>query len=261
MHDILKMIVEAKKKSIDLLKKTETEIMSLVDNAPKPVSLVQAIKDDKDISIIAEIKQASPSEGIIRSEFSHLEILDIYEQMGATAISVLTEEEFFLGKLKYLQEVKERTKLPVLRKDFILDEIQVYQSRAMGADAILLIQSILSPEKLIELYDLAKKLGMDVLVEVHTLKELKQVMSFTPEIIGINNRNLNTFEVDLATTEKLSSLVSNDSLVVSESGINSLKDVLLLKGVGVDAMLIGSSFMRCPDIREKFAEIKAGCGE
>lgn len=259
MHDVLKLIVEAKKKSVELLKKSEKEIMGLVDKAPKPVSLAKALKSDDDISIIAEIKQASPSEGVIRQDFNHLEILKTYEEMGAKAISVLTEEEFFLGKTKYLQEVKAATKLPVLRKDFVLDEIQIYQSRALGADAVLLIHSILPIEKLEKLYKIAKELGMDVLVEVHTLKELKNVINLNVEIIGINNRNLNTFEVDIATTEKLVSLIPSDTVKVSESGINCLKDVLMLKGVGVDAMLIGSAFMRSPNIKDKFNELLTGC--
>lgn len=259
MHDILKLIVEAKKKSVELLKKSETEIMGLVDKAPKPVSLAKALKADDDISIIAEIKQASPSEGVIRQDFNHMEILKIYEEMGAKAISVLTEEEFFLGKTKYLQEVKAATKLPVLRKDFILDEIQIYQSRALGADAVLLIHSILPIEKLEKLYKIAKNLGMDVLVEVHTLKELKNVIKLNVEIIGINNRNLNSFKVDIATTEKLASLIPSDTVKISESGINCLKDVLMLKGVGVDAMLIGSAFMRSPNIKDKFNEFLTGC--
>jgi len=259
MHELLKMIIEGKKKSVDLLKKTSIEIMSLVEKAPKIVSFADAIRDDSNISIIAEIKQASPSEGVIRQDFNHMSILSTYEQMGAAAVSVLTEEEFFLGKPKYLQEIKEKTKLPILRKDFIIDEIQVYHSRAMGADAILLICGILPFEKLVQLYTLAKKLGMDVLLEVHTLKELKNVIELSPEIIGINNRNLNTFEVKLETTEKLVSLIPNDTLTISESGINTLKDVLVLKGLDIDAMLIGSAFMRSADIAEKYQEIKDGC--
>lgn len=261
MHDILKMIVEGKKKSVDLLQRTSSEIMALVEKAPRPVSLAEAIRRDKYISIIAEIKQASPSTGVLRQDFNHHEILKIYEQMGATAISVITEEEFFLGKTKYLQEVKEETKLPVLRKDFIIDEIQVYHSRALGADALLLIHSILPLEKLIKLYDLAVSLGMDVLVEVHTLKELKNVLTFNPGIIGINNRDLNSFNVDLSVTGKLASLIPNDTLIVSESGINTLKDVLVLKGFDIDAMLIGTAFMRSPDISVKFRELRDGCVE
>ncbi|MBN2119766.1 MAG: indole-3-glycerol phosphate synthase TrpC [Candidatus Omnitrophica bacterium] len=259
MHKVLSLIIEAKKKKINILRKSEKEIISLTKQAPKILSLSKALREDRNISIIAEIKQASPSSGVLRQDFNHLEILQDYKKVGVQAVSVVTEEEFFLGKLKFLKEIKKKSNIPVLRKDFIIDETQVYQSRALGADAILLIVKILKPEKLKKLYTLARELGMDVLVEVHSLKELKEALKLSPEIIGINNRNLDTFEVDLDTTLQLSPLISEDTLVVSESGISSLKEILLLKGAGVDAVLIGEALMRAEDIKEKLKEFKVGC--
>lgn len=261
MHDALKMILESKRRGIELLKKNEAEVKALAAKASKPLSLYKALSHEGRLSLIAEIKHASPSEGIINKDFDHMKILSIYEEMGADAISVLTEEEYFLGKLKYLQEVKAVSKLPVLRKDFILDEIQVYHSRALGADAILLIHGILPIERVAALKKLATDLGMDVLIEVHTLKELKNVLDLNPKIVGINNRDLTTFKVDTSVAQKLAPLVSEDTVVVCESGLNTPKDILLMKGSNVDAVLIGTAFMRAPDIRAKIAEIKAACDE
>ncbi|MCD6539948.1 MAG: indole-3-glycerol phosphate synthase TrpC [Candidatus Omnitrophica bacterium] len=259
MHKTLSLILEAKKKNVEVLKKSMKELISFTKDVSKPVSLAKVLREEEGLSFIAEIKQASPSAGILRQDFNCLEVLKEYLQAGVSAISVVTEEEFFLGKLKYLKEVKEKTKLPVLRKDFIIDETQVYQSRALGADVILLIANILKPEKLKKLYDLAKELGMDVVVEVHTLKELKEVLKFSPEIIGINNRDLNTFEVNLETTFQLTPLIPEDIIVISESGINELKDILLLKGAGVEGVLVGEALMKAPDIKEKIKELKVGC--
>ncbi len=259
MHKTISLILEAKKKKVKILNKSRKEIISLSEQTDKPVSFLKALNKDDGISIIAEIKQASPSAGILRRDFNCLEILKEYKDCGASAVSVVTEEEFFLGRTKYLKEVKENTSLPVLRKDFIIDDIQVYQSRALGADAILLIAKLLPGEKLKKLYDLSKSLGMDVLVEIHSLKELKYVLEMSPEIIGINNRNLDTFTVDLGTTIQLAPFIPSDYLTVSESGISSFKDILLLKGAGVNSVLIGRSLMETKDIKEKLKEFQAGC--
>jgi indole-3-glycerol phosphate synthase len=259
MHKVLSLIVEAKKKSNVILRKSKKELVSLALQAPKPLDFARALTQEPGLSIIAEIKHASPSAGLLRNDFNHLQILKEYEECGAAAISVVTEEEFFLGRSTHLKEVKENTKLPVLRKDFIVDDIQVYQSRALGADAILLIAKVLAPEKLKSLYLLAKKLGMWVIVEIHNLSEFKQVMKLSPDIIGINNRNLDTFEVDLDVTMQIAPLISRDNIVISESGINSLKEVLLLKGLGVNAILVGEAFMRAKSIKKKFEELKVGC--
>jgi len=259
MHKVLNLILEAKKKKIKILKKSEKELISLIKQVPKPLSLSRVLRGEKDLSIIAEIKQFSPSSGLLRKDFNHLQIFEDYKEAGISAVSVVTEEEFFFGKPKFLKEIKEKAGLPVLRKDFIIDETQVYQSRALGADAILLIVRILKPEQLSRLYKSAKDLGMDVVTEVHNLKELKSVLKLSPDIIGINNRNLDTFEVDLNITLQIAPLISKDNLVISESGINSLKEILLLKGSGVDGVLIGEAFMRARDIKEKYKEFKVGC--
>ena len=259
MHNVLNLIIEAKKKKVRVLKKTEKEIISLIKQAPKPRSLAKVLRDEKDLSIIAELKQFSPSSGLLRQDFNHLQILKDYQEVGVSAISIVTEEEFFLGKLKFLKEIREKANVPVLRKDFLVDDVQIYQSRALGADAILLISRILKIEKLVRLYKLSKELGMDVIVEVHNLKELKEVLKLSPDIIGINNRNLDTFVVDLNVTLQLSPVISHDNLIISESGISTLKDILLLKGAGVDGILIGEAFMRASDIKEKVKEFKIGC--
>lgn len=261
MHKTLSLILEATKKRVEILKKTDKEIYSLVKQAPKPLSLSKKLRKDKELSIIAEIKQASPSAGVLRQDFNHLNILKEYEKTDISALSVVTEEEFFLGKLRYLKEVKEKTSLPVLRKDFIIDESQVYQSRALGADAILLIVGIVKPDKMKSIYNLARDIGMEVVVEIHTLKELKEVLKLSPEIIGINNRDLHTFNVDLNTTLKLAPLVSEDKIIISESGMKCLKDLLLIKGAGIDAVLIGEALVKGKDISSKLNEFKSGLQE
>ncbi|MCX7661953.1 MAG: indole-3-glycerol phosphate synthase TrpC, partial [Candidatus Omnitrophica bacterium] len=215
----------------------------------------EAIVQKNKISLIAEIKKASPSSGIIRENFSPSEIARDYTQAGAQAISVLTEEEYFFGSIQHLREVREATNLPLLRKDFIFDKYQVYESCYFGADAILLIAEILSQEKLLELYRLAKELNLDCLVEAHTEKALKKILKIKEiENIGINNRNLSTLEVDLKTTERLYPLIPKEKIVVVESGIKSYRDLLFLKILGVKAVLIGEALMRAENIKEKVKE-------
>jgi indole-3-glycerol phosphate synthase len=255
MHNVLSLIVEAKKKKIEILKKNRQELLSLAKGAPKPLSFKKALKREGKISLIGEIKQASPSSGILCKDFSHIEIARTYERLKINAISVLTESEFFLGKLNYIEEIKKEITLPLLRKDFILDEIQILESRAAGADAVLLIVRILSIEKLSRLYAFSRELGMDVLVEVNTQSELKKALKLEAEIIGINNRNLNTLKVDLTQTQKLTPFLPSAITRVSESGVNSLKDVLWLKGLGVDAVLVGEAFMKAPNLEEKIREL------
>ena len=255
MHKILSLIIETKKKRIEVLKKNREGFLSLIKKAPAPISFKKAIKREGKISLIAEIKQASPSAGILCKDFNHIELAKKIEKMKASAISVITEEDFFLGKINYIEEIKKISNLPIIRKDFILDEVQVLESRAVGADAILLIMGILDEKKLEYLYNLSKKLGMDVLVEVHTEKELKKVLKFGADIIGINNRNLHTFQVNLERSKNLVPFIPEGVVRVSESGISSLKEVLLLKGLGIDAVLVGSSFMTSEDIEGKLKEL------
>ncbi|MBU2103281.1 MAG: indole-3-glycerol phosphate synthase TrpC [Candidatus Omnitrophota bacterium] len=255
MHNVLSLIVEAAKKRVAVLTKNRAAILALIDKAPALISFKNALSRPGKMSIIGEVKQASPASGILRKDFSHLAIAATYARYGINAISVLTEEEFFLGKIQYIEEIKKETPLPVLRKDFILDEIQILESRAAGADAVLLIAGILSHEKLTKLYGSAKELGMDALIEVHTEKELTRAITLGADIIGINNRNLNTLQVDLTTTQKLIPFIPSDTIKVSESGIQSLKDVLWLKGLGIQAILVGSAFMKSENIEEKVKEL------
>jgi indole-3-glycerol phosphate synthase len=255
MHNILALILETEKKKIEILKKNEEELLTFVKNAPKPLAFKEAIKREGRISMIGEIKQASPSAGVLRKEFSALEIAKIYQEQKVNAISVVTEPEFFLGKINYIEDIKKEIDLPILRKDFIIDEIQILESRAVGADAVLLIMRILDEAKLNSLYKFSKELGMDVVVEIHSEKELRKVLKAGAEIIGVNNRNLNTLRVDFATTQKLVPFMPESVVKLSESGIKSFKDVLLLKGLGVDAFLVGESLMRADNIVEKIKEL------
>lgn len=255
MHKVLSLILETKKKRVEILKKNHEGINSLLKKAPPIVSFKDAINRKGKLSLIAEIKQASPSCGILRKDFSVMEIAKVYEELKVNAVSVLTEEEFFLGKVNYIEDIKKEISLPVLRKDFIIDEIEILESRAVGADAILLIMRILTEEQFSRLYNLSKEMGMDVMVEVHSEKELRKVLKHGVDIIGINNRNLSTFEVDLAVTQKLIPFIPEDIIKVSESGIRNFKDVLLLKGLTVDAVLIGEEIMKAQDIREKIKEL------
>lgn len=204
----------------------------------------EAVSRENRINIIAEIKRASPSRGlIISSDFHPDEIAKVYEKNGASAISVLTEKEFFKGELDFISLVKSATNIPILRKDFIIDEYQIYQSRVYGADAILLIVRILSLQRLKDYLKLASDLFLDCLVEVHDEKELEVAMDVGAEIIGINNRDLDTFEVDLTTTLRLAPLAKG-KIIVSESGIKTKDDISRLKKVGVNAFLIGEALMK-----------------
>lgn len=217
--------------------------------------LSAALKSNTNICIIAEIKRASPSLGIIRKDFQPVKIACIYETSGASAISVLTDEKFFQGSLSYLTDVKKSVTLPVLRKDFIIDAYQVYEAKAAGADAILLIAALLSKDKMQQFLELAKELNMECLVEVHSESELNNVLQTDAYIIGINNRDLATFSVDIETTLRLRPVIPDDKIIVSESGIKSRMDIVKLMEKGVDAVLIGETFMKSDDISAKMREL------
>lgn len=195
------------------------------------------------INIIAEIKKASPSKGIIKLDFNPQEIAEVYEKINIDAISVLTEKHFFMGSDGYIKFVKEAASKPVLRKDFIIDEYQLFQAKYIGADAVLLIAAILG-KKLRSLYALAKELGLQCLVEVHNREELETALEADADIVGINNRDLRDFTVDLMHTEQLLKYIPHGKIIVSESGIKTSEDILYLKSVGVNAVLIGETFMR-----------------
>lgn len=204
-----------------------------------------------DVRIIAEVKKASPSRGVIRDEFDPLGLAKEYEANGASAVSVLTEEAYFQGSLEYLRLIKEKTGLPVLRKDFIIDEYQIYEARSAGADAVLLIAAILDEKALKNFLWLTEALGMAALVEVHDEEEIKKVLEAGASLIGVNNRDLKTFKVDINTTVRLAPLVPKDKIVVSESGIRERADILLLKKAGVNAFLIGEALVKEKDAGKK----------
>jgi len=255
--DILKEIVQKKKEKILLAKQQlpEEDLRTRVQNLASTRPFRESISKSRQISLIAEIKKQSPSRGIIRQDFNPQDIVRIYQDCGVQAISVLTEEDYFGGNISYINEIKNLVDRPILRKDFILEPYQVYESRFYGADAILLIVDLLSKEKLSELMQLADSLGLDYLVEIHDEKELKKILSLKANPIGINNRDLHTLKVDFKITEKLFPLIPKDKVVVVESGIKSYQDVLFLKILGVSAVLIGEVLMEAEDIKKKIEEL------
>ncbi|MHC4573248.1 MAG: indole-3-glycerol phosphate synthase TrpC [Planctomycetota bacterium] len=213
------------------------------------------------LNVIAEVKKASPSAGLIREDFDPVAIARTYQECGADAISVLTDEKYFQGRLEYMNQIKQAVGLPILRKDFIVDTWQVYESRAAGADAILLIAEALKPGRLMDLMIAAAELTLTVLLEVHradTLLAVRSLIGFPKKgysVLGINNRNLSTMEVDLNTTSRLAELLENKRELVAESGVKTRADVEKLKDIGVRAVLIGQTLCENPNIEEKFAEL------
>ena len=212
--------------------------------------------NNKEIAVIAEIKKASPSLGIIQPNFDPVAIAKAYTEGGATCLSVLTDQHFFQGDPTYIQAVKAVSPLPVLRKDFIIDAYQIYESKVLGADAILLIVAALKDSELKKFYNLANKLELDVLVEVHDEQELKRALALNPPCIGINNRNLKTFEVNIQTTLELLPKIPKELLVISESGIHNTEDIQKLCENGVYAFLIGEALMRSNNPKEKLQELQ-----
>ncbi|MEK7306744.1 MAG: indole-3-glycerol phosphate synthase TrpC [Nitrospirota bacterium] len=232
-----------------------SELKSKISELPPAIPFGNAISKTDKISLIAEVKKASPSKGIIREDFDPVKIARIYEESLASAISVLTDKAFFQGELEYLTLIREAVKIPLLRKDFIIDEFQIYEARAYGADAILLIAAILDKTQLAEYQHLACELGLDSLIEVHSEKEVEKAIYSDADIIGINNRDLSTFDTDIKTTTRLIKLIPDDKIVVSESGISTRDDILTLKDQGVDAVLIGETLMKSDDIGKKIKEL------
>ena len=210
------------------------------------------------VRIIAEIKKASPSRGTIREDFKPLEIARLYEENGAVALSVLTDRKFFQGSFDYLQQISKNISLPILDKDFVVDPYQIYQARYYGADAVLLIAAILTDDQLSRFLDISTAVGIDALVEVHTLAELERVLKSKVKIIGINNRDLKTFKVNTGTSVRLKPYIPDDIVVVSESGINTRKKIQQLLDLGIDAFLIGESLMKAADIGEKLRTLING---
>ena len=206
-------------------------------------------------TIIAEVKKGSPSKGIIREDFDPLEIAEIYQNNGATCLSVLTDEKFFLGHLRFLALIRETVSLPLLRKDFICDPYQIYEARAAGADAILLIASMLDLARLRDFHAIARELHLDVLLDVHDEIEMEAALQTDCTLIGVNNRNLRTFVTDLDTTRRLARMMPADRLLVAESGINTREDIVRLKSDGAQAFLIGESLMREGNVGAKLQEL------
>tara|TARA_R110000850_G_scaffold14189_17_gene45509 strand:- start:1034 stop:1885 length:852 start_codon:yes stop_codon:yes gene_type:complete len=209
-----------------------------------------------ELSVIAEVKKASPSAGTISTDFDPVAIAKAYEEAGANAISVLTDEKYFQGHLSYLSQIREAVDLPLLRKDFIIHEIQIFEAIVAGADAILLIVGALEQEDLIHLLDVAHRYQLEVLVEVHNIEEMERALETDAKIIGVNNRNLRTFEVDLYATESLSEEVGPDCILVSESGIYTAEDAARIRSWGADAILVGEALMRADDKTARMAELK-----
>ena len=220
----------------------------------QPVDFAAAVKGD-DVRLIAEVKKASPSRGVLRADLDPVGLAETYAGNGAAAISVLTEVKYFQGNLKYLAEIREKVNLPLLRKDFIYEEYQVYESAAFGADAILLIASILSPGQLLELLEISHKIGLFCLVEVHNEDELEKALLAGAGIIGINNRDLNTFKVDTDTTRRLRMLIPEERIVVSESGIHNRDDMKKMRECKVNAVLVGEALVTAVDIPAKIMEL------
>ncbi|MCL2145549.1 MAG: indole-3-glycerol phosphate synthase TrpC [Endomicrobia bacterium] len=234
--------------------KIKTEAISAARN--ESFLFEKALKKDE-MSFICEIKKASPSKGIISRDFRYVEIAKEYESAGADAISVLTEPDFFLGSNKYLTEIKNAVNIPVLRKDFIIDQYQIYEAKNIGADAILLICSILSFDILKEFMKIAHDLGLSCLVETHDEKEVDTALKAGAKIIGVNNRDLKNFEVDINNSINLRKLVPEDKIFVSESGIKTKEDINTLRWHKVDAVLIGEELMKSGNITEKLRELRA----
>lgn len=258
--DILKRILETKTEEVERrkLKNSVAMLQEIASGIEAPRGFYQALQAKamaKRPAIIAEVKKASPSKGVIREDFRPVEIAQDYAMNGATCLSVLTDKEYFQGSEVYLQMIHDRCPLPVLRKDFMIDPYQVYEARALGADCILLIAAALSDVQMRELSDVAIELGMDVLVEVHDAGEMERALPLETRLIGVNNRNLRSFETSLQTTLDLMKMVPDDRLLVTESGIHSPDDVKLMNDNGIYTFLVGEAFMRAEHPGQKMREL------
>lgn len=251
---ILDEIINYKKIEIEERKK-ERPIRFLEKEIEKRMPVRGFLKKSEKIRLIAELKKASPSKGIIREDFEPVNLAEDCASAGAAALSVLTDEKYFKGSLKYISLVKEKVNVPILRKDFIIDEYQIIESRAHDADAILLLANVLNFKVIQKYLDLGNDLGLKCLVEIHTEDELKAALDTSAEIIGINNRDLKTFKVDIENTGRLITRIPDDKIVIAESGISKREDVEYLERLGVDAMLVGTAIMASRDIKAKIKEL------
>jgi len=255
MNDKLLEIIEWKKFEVEKLKPKADELRRLALQRNDFRGFRSALFQPGYPTLIAEVKKASPSAGIIDPNFNPINQARVYERAGAQCLSVLTDEKFFQGSLEYLRDIRDQVDLPLLRKDFTISPLQVYESVVAGADAILLIVAALEDDQMAELFELAKTLQLDVLVEVHDLREMDRALDLGADIIGINNRNLKTFKVDLQTTADLAGEIPGDCLAISESGIKTRDDVLFLQNEGVYCYLIGETLMRSGNVKETVVEL------
>ena len=261
--NFLNEILDTKKTEISKLKEryslSSFKEMEFFEN--NIISLREALDKSKAISIIAEIKKASPSKGIIREDFNHVSIAKTYFESGANAVSILTDLNFFQGSIEYLKDINSFKNAPLLRKDFIIDEYQIFESKAYGADSVLLICEVLSKNQITELTQAANEIGLEELLELHSENQLDKINYDINKIIGINNRNLNDFSVDLSTSINISKQLPDFVTVVAESGIEDEKDIQTLKENNVDAILVGEYLMRSENIGAAFTQLKEWCGD
>ena len=253
MKNILQEIVKYKKVEIEESKKliSKESLEKEIKSAPHSKSFLgELVKKNEEgkAGIIAEVKKASPSKGVIRENFNHLQIARDYEKGGAACLSILTDNPSFQGSSQYLKDIRGITNLPILRKDFMIDVYQVYESRSWGADCILMIMKILDNKDLSKLVSVSKDLGMDILFEINSQEELERLLTFNTKMIGINNRNLENFETDIKNSIKIKKNIPDDILVISESGINNTEDIIHLGDHNINNFLIGESLMRSDNI-------------
>ena len=260
MKNILQEIVSYKKIEIEKSKKiiSGESLNRQIKSLSKPLSFLDELRNknkEGKAGIIAEVKKASPSKGIIKEDFNHIEIAKEYEKGGAACLSILTDTPSFQGSPQYLKDIRRNTKLPILRKDFIIDTYQIIESRSWGADCILLIMKVLKNEELSKLINICNEMNMDILFEINSQEELERLLPFNPKMIGINNRNLENFETDIENSIKIKKNIPDDILVISESGINDVKDISYLGKHNINNFLIGERLMRSKNISGELSKL------
>lgn len=260
MKNILQKIVNYKKIEIEKSKKmiSGESLNKQIKSISKPLRFLDELRNKNEggkAGIIAEVKKASPSKGIIKEDFNHIEIAKEYEKGGAACLSVLTDNPSFQGSPQYLKDIRRYTKLPILRKDFIIDTYQIIESRSWGTDCILLIMKILKNEELSKLINICNEMNMDILFEINSQEELERLLPFNPKMIGINNRNLENFETDIENSIKIKKNIPDDILVISESGINDVKDISYLGKYNINNFLIGERLMRSKNISSELSKL------
>ncbi|MEC9459379.1 MAG: indole-3-glycerol phosphate synthase TrpC [Pseudomonadota bacterium] len=262
-NSILDKILEYKKKEVQQAKINfpKEDLIDLLEGNSKPVSFIKELikKNNNNLpGIIAEVKKASPSKGIIKEDFNHIEIAKNYIDGGAACISVLTDFPSFQGHLQYMKDIKDKANIPLLRKDFMIDPYQIYESRLHGADCILIIMKMINIDIAGELYELSTKLGMDVIFEVNNPEELSKALELSPKIIGINNRNLNDFSTNINNSIQLSKSIPEEICIISESGITNRKDIEILMENKIKNFLIGENLIKSQNIKEKLKKLING---